>query len=148
MPALVTQGVSVYALRMVGLYDYGHALARFFGRDEDVCVVEHDIESQPGFLASYEACPEPWCWHPYDFGNPWHMVAPSLPEWWAPLGHARFRARFVTQAVRDELATRVWEGIDGQLARLLRHRGILPHLHEGKAMHHHPYPRERLAGWE
>lgn len=119
---------------------------------EDVCVVEHDVESRPGFLADLEACPEPWCFFAYDFRvsyedavhQPTVNSAPLGVDF-APLGHTRFRAGVgagIESTLTSTFFLSTWVSRDTFVAGALVALGLRAHRHPGKAFHHHPYAPE------
>lgn len=129
---------------------YGDTLRSLFeylasGLDA-VTIIEHDVESRSGCLRAYEDCPRPWCYHAYDFSQPYEE---SVPQNFAPLGHVRFR-RELAPALLEVAALEEW-GAHGyqHLDRLLYERittehAIGPHRHPGKVFHHHDYASERV----
>ena len=116
---------------------------------QDVCIVEHDNESRPGFLAGLEECPEPWCFHAYDLSIPWEEAVerPSgdsapLGGGLAPLGHTRFRAGLgdrIRETLESSWFQASWVSRDTFVSGALNALGYLPHRHPGKAGHHHDY---------
>lgn len=121
-------------------WSYPAELARWLTSDRDVCVIEHDVESRPGFLAGLDACPEPWCFHAYPFSHDWDACGIG-PEF-APLGHTRFRAGVGT-TVKDLLESDEWlsdwRSRDALLSPALNAAGFMPHRHRGSAVHWHDY---------
>ena len=126
-------------------------LSALFECGDDFCIVEHDIESRPGFLASLEECPEVWCFNAYDFSIPWEqaIAQPSdtsapLGLYAAPMGHTRFRGGLyetVVDVLHSEVFGMSWVGCDTWLGNRLNDLGMKPHRHPGKVIHHHPYTR-------
>lgn len=152
--AVVRQGYRDQVVRCQdppSAWSYPSVLGRLLTAGEDVCIIEHDVESRLGFLADLDACPEPWCFFAYDFSVPYEEAmcgpggetGPVTAPWFAPLGHTRFRAGVGT-AVNDLFTSEdwlsTWVGRDGPLSRALSEAGYLPHRHRGKAIHWHPYP--------
>lgn len=156
LPSLWKQGYSVETIECVNRVGHERSYPLIL-RDallsgDDVCLIEHDVESRPGFLHELEICPEPWCFFAYDFRVPWEQaisetVATSAPLGvdFAPLGHTRFRGG-VGEKIRDLLTSAVfsatWVGRDAFVAPALSEAGVRAHMHPGKAIHHHNY-RER-----
>ena len=128
---------------------YPSLLADWLTCGEDVCIIEHDNESRPGFLAGFEACGEPWCFHAYDLSIPWEEAvenpsggAAPLGHGLAPLGHTRFRAGFgdqITETLEAWWFQSSWVSRDTFVSGALNALGHVPHKHPGKAGHHHPY---------
>jgi hypothetical protein len=108
-------------------HDYGRTLRRAWGWPGDLCVVEHDVEPNPGTLPSFEACPEPWCTAPY-------LVAGGLVD---GIGCCRFRepARQTMAAPAGDL---LWANVESAYVTALRHAGFRPHRHP-PVTHHHTY---------
>jgi len=138
---------------------YPMILAALFESGEDFCIVEHDIESRPGFLVSLEDCPEPWCFNAYNFSIPWEEAigAPTdtsapLGMYAAPMGHTRFRGGLyetVKRVLDSDVFKMSWVGCDTWLGNQLNAPvsqgggAMNPHRHRGKAIHWHPYAKRR-----
>lgn len=154
VPAIERQGYIpelIECVNVVGHPDsYPNILRRYLLGDEDVCIIEHDNESRPGFLRDLDECPEPWCFFAYDFGSqtfeealgdPRPESAP-LGQGFAPLGHTRFRAGFCEQirsTLESDFFGRTWVSRDTFVAGALNLLGHKAHRHPGKGIHHHPY---------
>ena len=155
LPSLRDQGYDVMTWRVENVVgspnSYPKILSTMLLGLEDVCVVEHDVESRPGFLADLEACPEPWCFYAYDLSLPWDQAVEmavatagqEVGSRFAPLGHTRFRAGFCEQIrglLESDVFAATWVARDSMLVGALAERGCTPHRHPGKAIHHHQYP--------
>jgi hypothetical protein len=133
-------------------FSYPALLADWLTCGADVCIVEHDNESRPGFLAGFESCPEPWCFHAYDLSVPWEDAvgltsdrSAPLGLGLAPLGHTRFRAGvgdLIAETLDAPWFRETWVSRDTFISGALNALGMAPHRHPGKAGHHHPYPRD------
>jgi len=130
---------------------YPMILTKLFESGEDFCIVEHDIESRPGFLGALEDCPSPWCFNAYDFSIPWEEAIgqPSdtsapLGVYACPLGHTRFRGGLyetLREVLHSDIFQMSWVGCDTWLGNRLNDIGMIPHRHPGKVIHHHPYAK-------
>jgi hypothetical protein len=154
VPSITRQGYSPTLIRCVNTVghpdSYPMILRQYLLGEEDVVIVEHDNESRPGFLASYEECPEPWCFHAYDFGpQTWEQAieegrpdSAPMGSGFAALGHTRFRAGFcepIRSTLESDFFARSWVSRDTFVAGALNLLGFSAHRHEGKSVHHHPY---------
>jgi hypothetical protein len=116
---------------------------------DDVCIVEHDVESRPGFLVTLEQCPEPWCFFAYDFFVPYEQAvhqptvnSAPLGVNFAPLGHTRFRGGVgedIRSTLESDFFQATWVSRDTFVAGVLVAMGYTAHRHPGKAIHRHPY---------
>lgn len=154
VPAIQAQGYEptllVCSNERGAVNTYPHYLRGLLLSSDDVCIIEHDNESRPGFLADLEACPEPWCFFAYDLYRPWDehtsqaggSQAQSVD--FAALGHTRFRAG-VGEDIRELLESRLflssWVARDTFISGALTAAGYVAHRHPGKCFHHHPYVR-------
>lgn len=153
VPAVVRQGYLPEIWRCVNEVEhpdsYPMILQLAFMATEDFTVIEHDVESRPGFLDSLDACPEPWCFFAYDFEVPWeqamygpHGASGPLGERFAPLGHTRFKAGLydrLAHLLESSLWRASWVSRDVLLCDSFELLGIKPHRHPGKALHYHSY---------
>ncbi len=160
VPAVTAQGYEPYLIEVVNEVrhpdSYPMILARFLLCGEDVCFIEHDNESRPGFLDDLETCPEPWCFFAYDFGisyeeaigeeTPNHAkrnpTSAPLGSHFAPLGHTRFKGGVgdkIAQLLSSDFFLATWVSRDTLIAEALNEVGLFPHRHRGKCFHHHPY---------
>ena len=153
MPAIVAQGyvaVMITAVNEVGHpYSYPMILQRELLSGEDVCIIEHDNESRPGFLKDLEDCPEPWCFFAYDLSQPWEeavrqpsVTSAPLGVDFAPLGHTRFKGGVgekIRATLEDPLFLSTWVARDVWITGALIDAGYTAHRHPGKCLHHHPY---------
>jgi hypothetical protein len=159
VPAILAQGYAAETIECVNIVDhpmsYPRILADLLLGDEDVCIIEHDNESRPGFLQDLEDCPEPWCFFAYDLSQRWEdaVLQPSVTSAplgvdFAPLGHTRFKAG-LGENIRDTLESdwfkSTWVARDTFVAGALSVMGFKAHRHPGKAIHHHPY---HIGGYE
>lgn len=166
VPSITAQGYEPAVLRCVNIVgdplSYPQILRAELLGSQDVCFVEHDNESRPGFLRDLEDCPEPWCFFAYDFAIPYDeavgitkpdaalgLPAVALGANFAPLGHTRFRAG-VGESIRELLESHffgsTWVSRDNLIADGLNRAGLAPHRHRGKCIHHHPYPSQTARG--
>jgi hypothetical protein len=127
---------------------YWRLLRDLWSAAEDVVLVEHDIEITAGVVPAFEACPQPWCVHPYRIPTPPHLrfrTASPVIDLTAPqvLGCVRWRRELIT-AHPDAVASlpperRYWSCLDGFLTLSLHDRGVgSPHVHHPGLWHHHP----------
>lgn len=159
VPAIRRQGYEPTVIECENIVNsprsYPGVLRAAFESGRDFCVIEHDVESRPGFLSALEECPTPWCFFAYDFSikyedavlQPMVRSAP-LGVGFAPLGHTRFRkelAPAVLPTVNSELFQASWVARDAFTTGALSAAGYLAHRHPGKAMHHHDYGLEASA---
>lgn len=103
-------------------------------------VIEQDIGIHPGVIEGLEACPEPWCGHPYRIGS----------ELLVCLGCTRFSAAL--KAAEPDLMDAVsadgtgglpagdWRRLDVRILDHLRRRGYPQHRHQPPVKHYHRYP--------
>lgn len=154
VPSIEAQGydpVLIECANEVGHPDsYPMILRRYLLGAEDVCIVEHDNESRPGFLKGLEMCPQPWCFHAYDFGGQTyeqaceqgHPESAPLGGGFAPLGHTRFRAGAaepIRETLESDFFARTWVARDTFVAGAMNLLGLMAHRHPGKSIHHHQY---------
>ena len=153
VPSIVAQGYEAETYECVNIVgdpmSYPALLHQWLTSGEDVCIVEHDNESRPGFLADLDACPEPWCFYAYDLSIPWEdaILDPGpnsapLGELFAPLGHTRFRAGvgdLILPTLTAGWFRESWVARDTWVSGALNAVGLIPHRHPGKALHHHQY---------
>jgi hypothetical protein len=160
VPAVTAQGYEPTLIEIVN--EVGHRdsypviLAKFLLSGDDVCFIEHDNESRPGFLTDLEQCPEPWCFFAYDFSityeeaigevTPDHAkrspTSAPLGTDFAPLGHTRFKSGVgnqIAETLTSDFFLATWVSRDTLIAEALNELGYLPHRHRGKCFHHHPY---------
>jgi hypothetical protein len=149
LPAIRRQGYIAWP-HSVADEPYSELLARLFGLLRDgldaLAVVEHDVESRAGCLRAYEDCPRPWCYHAYDFAQPYDETVPAN---FAPLGHVRFRrelaGELLTVAASAEWGSAGYQHLDRMLYDQITTRaGVGPHRHPGKVTHWHDYAAERV----
>jgi hypothetical protein len=154
VPAITAQGYAAETVECVNVVghpqSYPYILADALLGPDDVCIVEHDNESRPGFLKDLDDCPEPWCFFAYDLGQQTFEEAVSQPRAdsaplgvdFAPLGHTRFKAG-VCEPIRSTLEAdffrSTWVSRDTFVSGALNAIGIRAHRHPGKCFHHHPY---------
>lgn len=149
LPAIAAQGYAVDPVQMIDDRFYAALLRRGLTSGEDFYVVEQDVESRPGFLDDLDRCPEPWCYFAYDFSVPYEesCYGPDgqtglIPDWFAPLGHARFSAGIGTRIadlLNSEEFLSHWLSRDYLICKAFRKLGRFPHRHRGKAIHWHDY---------
>lgn len=160
VPAIRAQGYTPRVISVVNevghLDSYPMILATFLLADVDVCFVEHDNESRPGFLDDLRDCPKPWCYFAYNFSIPYddaisgpsddsaHLTPTNAPLGvnFAPLGHTRFKAgvgNAIATTLQSAFFQATWVSRDTLIAEALNEVGLFPHRHEGKCFHHHPY---------
>ncbi len=142
IPAITRQGYT--PLQLVcnpapGPASYPGWLASLLTLGRNVCIIEHDVESRPGFLRDLQACPEPWCFFAYDFSTSYEdtMVGTGF----TPLGHTRFRAgvgTLIADLLDSEEFGSAWDGRDKLISAALA-AFVKPHRHRGKAIHWHRY---------
>lgn len=70
---------------------YWRLLCEFWAYGDDFTVIEHDVVCRPDIIASFEACPEPWC--AYKYQNICHDAC--MEAWANMLGCTRFRAELL-----------------------------------------------------
>lgn len=153
VPSIRQQGYEPELVECVNIVghplSYPRILRDLLLSGDDVCIIEHDNESRPGFLADLERCPEPWCFFAYDLIRSWEEctnqgTATSAPLGmdFAPLGHTRFRGG-VGDKLRDMLDTEwflsTWVSRDTFISHGMNALGYQAHCHPGKCFHHHPY---------
>lgn len=142
VPAITNQG---YVPKMVTVGNddhYPHLLRDLFESGKDFCVIEQDVESRPGFLSDFEACPEPWCYFAYHFELPYDQAIGFQKPWFAPLGHTRFK-----EGVGEKIASLLgspeflshWLSRDVMISDALHKAGFSAHRHRGFALHWHRY---------
>jgi hypothetical protein len=153
VPAITSQGYACETIECVNIVDhpmsYPRILADLLLSNEDVCIIEHDNESRPGFLKELDDCPEPWCFFAYDLSTTWEEAigqptATSAPlgVTFAPLGHTRFRAgvgQHIQSTLEHDFFKSTWTARDTFVSGALQVQGFEAHLHPGKCFHHHPY---------
>lgn len=154
MPAIEAQGYTpelIECVNEVGHPDsYPMILRRLLLGPDDVCIIEHDNESRPGFLKDLEECPEPWCFFAYDFGGQTyeqavedgHPESAPLGGGFAPLGHTKFRAGTcepIRSTLESDFFARTWVARDTFVAGALNLLGVMAHRHPGKCVHWHEY---------
>ena len=91
-------------------------------------IIEHDVEVVPGILTALANCPDGWCCHPYNDA--------SL------LGCTRWRPSLLERAepaIAALLGRVAWNRLDVAVFDALTDAGYRPHIHEGRAIHHHVY---------
>lgn len=121
---------------------YWRLLAGEWGRPGDLVTIEHDIGIHADVLPGFDACPEPWCGHPYN-------IAGTLL---ACLGCTRFRGELKTAVPdlftaiagidHDGLPAMDWRRLDVRLAGELQVRGYKLHVHPAPVEHYHHYPEQ------
>lgn len=105
-------------------FAYWRALAARWTGDNDLVVIEHDIEIGPDTIASFQACPEPWCVYAYQlFGS---------TSYAGGLGCVKFSAALQRQ--RWPVPRSHWKPFDFVVARWLGAGGYRPHVH-GEVVH-------------
>lgn len=153
VPAIEAQGYEPELIECVNIVGHPQSYPMILQREllsgVDVCIVEHDVESRPGFLDDLDICPLPWCFNAYDFSVPFedalkqpHLRSGPLGVDFAPLGHTRFKAgvgQEIEETLRDPLFLATWVARDVWIAGALVKVGIQAHRHPGKALHWHPY---------
>jgi hypothetical protein len=155
LPAITSQGYEPELLRCVNQVNhpdsYPHLLRWLFESGGEFLIIEHDVESRPGFIDALRDCPEPWCFFAYDFRL---SFKDALGKWgepdehgkvdFAPLGHTRFRPELLDHLkglLAHPLFYATWVARDSHIAQTLNDAGLKAHLHEGHAIHHHDYDR-------
>jgi len=115
---------------------YSEVIRGLLRYNDDVCIIEHDVESPPGFIDSFRDCGEPWCWHNYLFEEN-KLNAPGF-------GHTRFRggvgAKLYDRFGPDLLRNAPWPWVDSYLNDLVKEApelGLCAHLHDGMPVHHY-----------
>lgn len=116
--------------------DYWRTLRGFWGKQEDLVIVEQDIVPPWNMLEQFAYCPEPWCVFPYaiDYDQ---MLCHSL-------GCTRFR-REGNQAIQAQLsaAPHTWNECDGEIREAVLATGLEhPHVHYPAAVHLNPGIRQ------
>lgn len=148
VPAIEAQGYHAETWRMVNEVHYPHLLRELFASGEDFCLIEHDVESRPGFLESLEECPAPWCFNAYDFTIPYDEAVCNdgpisvLADHFSPLGHTRFRGgvgKVIAQTLDSPDFLSSWISRDTRVSAALVAAGYRAHRHKGKALHRHDY---------
>lgn len=109
---------------------YFDVISALWGRDQDFCIVEHDIVIGPGTLQRFETCENLWCACPY----------PYLRGYYAGLGCARFREELmlavpnlmaeVAQMSNKRHPPRHWCTVDGFMQQCLLGHGFHMCQHE------------------
>lgn len=118
---------------------YWRLLAACWRQPGELLIVEHDIGVAAGTLASFDACPEPWC----AFG---YAIDGSVA---ACLGCVRFSASLkaaepdlleeVGEVGNDGLPAKDWRRLDVRILDALRKRGYQQHRHLPNVKHYHRY---------
>lgn len=153
VPAITAQGYAAETIECVNIVghpmSYPMILHDLLLSGEDICIIEHDNESRPGFLAELDECPEPWCFFAYDLAQTWEEsigqpTATSAPLGvnFSPLGHTRFRAGVgdhIRETLEADFFLATWSARDTFISGALMTVGFEAHLHPGKCFHHHPY---------
>lgn len=155
VPAIERQGYAAELYECVNIVghpmSYPALLSSWLLSGDDVCVIEHDNESRPGFLDALAECPEPWCFFAYDFrvsfedavSQPTVNSGPLGVDF-APLGHTRFRGGLgeeIRSLLEADFFRATWVSRDTFVSGALAALGYQAHRHPGKAIHHHPYAR-------
>lgn len=119
---------------------YFNLLATCWAEPGDLLVVEHDMLPTVGVVDEMLACRWPWCASPYEVANRQRITD--------GLGCTKFSATLkqlhpsLMQAVGeicdDGLPAKNWRRLDTRVARMLRARGLMPHLHTD-SLHLHDY---------
>jgi hypothetical protein len=117
---------------------YWETIASVWGL-ADLMLVEHDIVLHPGVVAGFDACPEPWCLHPYRGSGGW------LDR---NLGCTRFRRELQLAVSPDQIQEApgccwecggtipgCWRHIDGKIDAALTMRGYEPCVHQPPVEH-------------
>ena len=132
---------------------YWRTMCEWWERGESFLVVEHDVVCRPDVLEAVEACPEPWCTHPYTPICHW-----ECQEAWANmLGCTRFSASLIAacpQAVSSiPVEQRLWnnlcDSIAGNKIGGVDQPTLRPHsLRAAGYSHHWHFPAVRHRSWE
>jgi hypothetical protein len=132
VPAIERQGYQPALVSVAGCDEsYWMVLTEIARREPNsLCVVEHDVESQPDYLDELRDCPEPYCFNAYDFrAGDWEDVNIE----YAPLGHTRFAGEALL--ILATLPRRHWIGLDKWIGERMAACGIRPHMHGGRVVH-------------
>jgi hypothetical protein len=161
VPAIERQGYEpvLVAIEKSDAHGYRCALEHLFTYElelSDICLVEQDIESRTGMLASFVDCPNLWCYHAYAINVPWEVAQLGrldLPLSFVPFGHTRFRSELagaLHQLRYDDQWHRLanYAGLDWALGEYLRKQGYEFCRHEGDVIHHHDYDALPAPGVE
>jgi hypothetical protein len=107
--------------------DYYWLVQAFWYRGDGVLIVEHDVVTYPGAIASLQDCPWPWCGVPTLVGI----------NWWPFHGCVKFSTELMARYpdTVDRLEDHHWKAFDGPMDRYLLQQGEYPHLHWPAARH-------------
>lgn len=125
-----------YLGRVLDQDSYARSVCQWWDAGRELVIVEGDSLPPPGSVAALLHCPAEWCAHPSWVGRAY------LPD---TLGLARFSGRLTRrlpelawQALHRRRPAERWtpaRQVDSNLARLLYHHGLSPHLHFPPARH-------------
>lgn len=119
----------------------------FWGNDDDLMVVEHDIILHEDVIPQFEACPQPWCLFPFRYRPDTDFLRSST-------GCARYRREFrekvtpeMIEAVpgscnRCDGRTGCWAHMDGRIHHAGEEAGFTIHVHWPSVGHKTVMPGE------
>lgn len=120
---------------------YWRVLAKAWTDPGVLLVIEQDIGIHPGVVEGLEACPKPWCGHPYSIGAQ-VLVCLGCTKFSAELKAAEpDLMEVVGRDASGGLPARDWRRLDVRILDELRRRGYEQHRHEPPVAHYHRYPR-------
>lgn len=140
-----------------GAKSYGEAIAWCWGRGQDLCVLEQDLEPELAHLVALEECPRPVCMQAYQLHEgtvgsaagvyAFRVFESGALRWgregeeWADyfsLGCTRFRASaMVSMPPWSALNADGWAYLDHWLAAFCHSAGLRVHIHWPAIPHRH-----------
>jgi hypothetical protein len=128
---------------------YWRTMTGVWAKGGDLTIIEHDVVCRPDILATFEACPEPWCVVPYHntcHPDPWTDAKgiehpPCYEGWRFMLGCTRFRLDVLPADAVSSITNprhRDWHEMCNGIGENLVAAGFTHHWHhEVPKVHHH-----------